>query len=126
MSQAGLCGQAGQLDLPGPDPVAVGSAGIGGDQEPVGVGEAGSAHLVPPASDGLDGELGGVGGVADVDPALVVGHVVDPVGDGLGVLAQGGIGEVVDVDPLGFALAVPIRPRRWRSRRSAPSSWCRR
>ena len=46
--QAGLGGQAGQFDLPGPDPVAVGAAGIGGDQQPVGVGEAVPAHLVPP------------------------------------------------------------------------------
>ena len=86
--QPGLGRQSGQLDLPRPEPVAVRSPGVGGDQQPVGLGEAVTAHLVPPPADGLDGELGGIGRVADVDPSLVVGHVVDPVGDGLGVLAQ--------------------------------------
>jgi hypothetical protein len=66
------------------------------------------AHLVPPAADGLDGELGGVSAVADGDPALVVGDVVDPIGDGLGVLAQVPVGEVVHPDPGRFALRGPF------------------
>jgi hypothetical protein len=34
-------------------------------------------------ADRFDGELRGVCGVADRDPALVVADVVDPIGDGL-------------------------------------------
>jgi hypothetical protein len=73
--QAGLGGQSGQLDFPGAVPVAVGTAGIGVDQQPVGVGEPGPAHQVPPPPDRLDGELGGVSDVADGDPAFVIGLV---------------------------------------------------
>ena len=36
--QAGLGGEAGEFDLPGADPVAVGAAAVGADQQPVGVG----------------------------------------------------------------------------------------
>jgi hypothetical protein len=68
------------------------------------------ADLVPPAPDGLDGEGGCVGGVADIDPALVVEHVVDPIGDGLGVLGQFRIGEVVHVGALGFTRWSPFSP----------------
>ncbi len=94
-------------DLPGPEPVAVGAAGIGGDQEPVGAGEPCPAHLVPP-SDGLDRELSGVCDVTDTDPAFVVGHAVDPIGDALGVLAQSAVGEVVHVNSIGFAFGRPF------------------
>jgi len=89
-------------NLPGPEPVAVGAARIGGDQEPVGAGEPCPAHLVPP-SDGLDRDLGGVCDVTDTDPAFVVGHAVDPIGDALGVLTQSAVGEVVHVDSIEFA-----------------------
>ena len=61
-----------------------------------------AAQGVPPAADGLHGELGCVGGVADADPAGVVGDVVDAVGDGLGELSQRPVGEVVHADPLGL------------------------
>ncbi len=72
--QAGLRGQLGQVPFPGPDPVAVGAAGIGGDQQPGRFGEPVLAQGVPPAPDRVDRELGGV------DPALVVGDVIDPIG----------------------------------------------
>ena len=108
MSRPVSAASASELDFPGPQPIAVGASGIGGDQETLGGGEAVTSHLVPPAADGFDGELGGVGRVADVDPALVVGHVVDAIGDGLGVLAEGAIGEVVDVHPLGLAFGCPL------------------
>ena len=49
----------------------------------------------------FDGELGGVGDVADRDPALVVGQVVDAIGDGLAPLPESSVGEVVDLDPSG-------------------------
>jgi hypothetical protein len=55
-------------------------------------------------SDGLDRELGGVGHIAARDPTFVIGHVVDPVRDGHGELAQSAIREVVHLDAFGFAL----------------------
>jgi len=47
------------------EPVAVGPAGVGGDQQLGGQGEACLAEGVPLASDRLDCELGGVGSIAD-------------------------------------------------------------
>ena len=35
--QRGLGGERGQLDLPGADPVAVGAAAVGADQQPIGM-----------------------------------------------------------------------------------------
>ena len=102
-AEPGLGGEVSEVNFPGAQPVAVGPAGIGGDQQPVSVGEPGPAHLVPPRTDRLDSELGGVGNVADGDPAFVVGDVVDPVGDRLGELAELAVGEVVDLDPFRFA-----------------------
>ena len=106
--EAGLGRELGEVPFPGSEPVAVGAAGIGGDHQPGRVREPGLAERVPPAADRLDRELGGVGGVAHVDPAFVVGDVVDPIGDGLGVLAQGPVGEVVHVHPLGFTARLPF------------------
>ena len=56
--ETALFGQLGELDLPGPEAIAVGPPGVGGDQEALGAGEAVPAHLVPPAADGFDGEAG--------------------------------------------------------------------
>ncbi len=36
--EPGLFGELGELDLPGPDAVAVRAAGVGGDEEALGVG----------------------------------------------------------------------------------------
>jgi len=82
-AQARLGGEPDQVEHECPHPWSVGSAGVGGDQQGGGLGEAGPAHLVPPVADRFDGELRGVCGVADRDPALVVADVVDPIGDGL-------------------------------------------
>ena len=82
MISSPVSGQRGQFDLPELDPVAVGTAGIGGDQELGGVGEPRLSHGVPPAPDGFDREGRRVGRVADRDPALVMSQVVDPVRDG--------------------------------------------
>ena len=63
---------------------------------------------MPPATDGLNGELGGVGHVADADPSLVVADVVDAIRDGLGELTEGTVGEVMYLDPLGLAFGAPF------------------
>jgi len=51
--------------------------------------------LLPPGLDRGDGELGGVGGDADADPALVAADLVDAVRDRLAQLL---VDEVVRVD----------------------------
>jgi len=65
----GFAVEAGKVQHPIADrrtePVAVGPAGVGGDQQLGGQGEACLAEGVPLASDRLDCELGGVGSIAD-------------------------------------------------------------
>ena len=67
-----------RLPLEPPQSAVIVSAG--------GVGVALAAEVLPPAADRGDGELGGVVVDPDADPALVVGEVVDPVGDRLAEL----------------------------------------
>ena len=97
--QAGLGGQFGELDLPGADPVSVGAAAVGADQQPVRVGVAIFADGLPPAAQGRDGERGGVVVDPDRDPAGVGRDVVDAIGDRR---AQVLVGEVVDADTFGL------------------------
>ena len=70
-----LVGEGGQLLLPPPGPVAVGAAGVRGDQQLRGVRVGGPADGGPPAADGLHGKRGGVAVVADRDPAGVGAQV---------------------------------------------------
>src|SRR5664279_6366984 len=70
-------GEPGQCELPQPHPVAVRAAGVGGDQQPLGVRVGARAHHVPPAGDAGHRERGGVVVVADHDEALVGGDVID-------------------------------------------------
>src|SRR5208282_3655954 len=98
--EARLLRELGELELPQPDAMSVGSPGIGGDEQLCGLWEAGPAHGVPPAPDRFDGEAGGVGRVADRHPSLVVGEVVDPVGDGPAELF---VDEVMGLHPRRFA-----------------------
>jgi hypothetical protein len=67
----------------------------------------GSAELWPAAFT----SHGEGGGVADTDPPLVVGQVVDPIGDGLGAFSQGPVGEIVDLDAFGLTFKLPFLPR---------------
>jgi hypothetical protein len=46
-----------ELDLPGSHAVAIGPAGVGGNQQFRGVRESLASHLVPSPSNGLDREL---------------------------------------------------------------------
>ena len=87
--------------------MAVGPAGVGGDQESGGLWKAGSSHLLPPAPDGLDGEGCRVGGVADRHPSFVVGEVVDPVGHGPAELF---VDEVMGLGPRRLAGRVVLAP----------------
>ena len=105
--KAGLVGQALQLGLPQPGAVAVGAAAVGGDRQRRGLRVARRAELLPPALDRGDRELGGVVVDPDADPALVVGEVVDAVGDRL---AQFLVFEVVGADLDRVALGAPLAP----------------
>ena len=80
--EAGLFRELGQLKLPQPDTISVGTSGIGGDEELCGFGKSWAAHRVPPAPDRFHSEAGSIGRVADRNPSFVVDDVVDPVGDG--------------------------------------------
>jgi hypothetical protein len=66
------------------------------------VGIARFAEALPPAANALDGEGGGIGIDPDIDPALVGGDVVDPIGRHL---PQSLDFEVVDPHRLGVTLA---------------------
>ena len=92
--QPGLGGERGQLDLPGADPVAVGAAAVGADQQPIGMRVAAPPDGVPPAAQSRHGERGGVVVGAHRHPAGVGRDVVDAVGDRF---AEFFVHEVVDV-----------------------------
>ena len=103
--EARLRGELGELGLPHPDPVAVRAAGISGDHQTGGVGVTRRPHGLPPRPDRRHREHGGVTVVADRHPSFVRTDVVDAVGDGLGHF---GIGEVVNLHPLGFTLSLEL------------------
>src|SRR6266496_3343333 len=104
--QAEFLREPGQLHLPQPQPAAVGTASIGGDQQPGGVRVDGLADLLPPAADRLHRERPGIGVGADVHPAGVGRHVIDPVGDGPAQLAP----EVMHLHPFGLTARPPLLP----------------
>ena len=100
-------GELAEAQLPQPVAVAVGAAGVGGDQQAGGVGIGDGTDLVPPPPDRGHRELGGVGVVTDDHEALVGGDVEHPVGDRL---ADVGVGEVVHVDTHRHAGRLPFAP----------------
>ena len=86
--------------LPSPRAAAVAAAAVGEDQQGGGAGVAVAALEAPPEFDAVDGEEGGVGGVADADGAAVGVEVVDAVGHGEAV----GEGAEVVVEDCGGVL----------------------
>ena len=86
--------------------MSVGSAAVGGDEDPVSVGVFFFADLFPPFFDGGYGEYRRVVVDADRDPGAVVGQVVDPVGYCFAVSLAG---EVVGryLDWLAFRVPFP-------------------
>ncbi len=101
--QAGFFSELGELDLPGPDAAAVGSAAVGTYEQPASPGVAGLSDGFPPCAQGGHRERRRIMIGADRDPARVPREVIDAVGDRL---AQVLIHEIVDVDPL----RLPGRP----------------
>jgi hypothetical protein len=118
--QAGVGGEGGQLGLRLPGAVAVGAAAAGADQQASSIGMQQFSSVVPPGSDGVDRERGGVVVGAHRHPSGVGAHVVHPIRVGL---AQFPVDEVVDLDlfRLAFSDATPGR----RSCRPLPTpSFC--
>ena len=62
---------------------SVGAAAVGIDEQLAGFGVALLPQVMPPAPNALDRERGRVGAEPDIDPAHVVDHVMDNVGDRL-------------------------------------------
>jgi hypothetical protein len=87
--KASLGGEAGQLGLPGADPIAVGPARIGTDQQPGCGGVQRPTGLLPPAPQRRHRKRRGVVVGAHAHPASVGAQVIDPVGDRLAQLLVG-------------------------------------
>src|SRR5207245_7909185 len=99
--QLDLVGHLLQRHLPKPRPITVAATAVGGDQQFAGAPKALTAHALPPTPDRPRREVGRVVMNLHADPALVVGQVVNAVGNGF---AQGRVLEIVNADFLGFAL----------------------
>jgi hypothetical protein len=100
-------GSTHQLDLPQVHARAVAATAIGGDRQRLGIREALVAEMLPPRSDARDRELRGFHRATDRHAALVVGEVVDAVGDGLGDL---GVGEIVPLNLDRLSGRLPLAP----------------
>ena len=103
--QSGGGGEAGEFGFPQPGAVPVGTTAVGADHQAGSIGVHGFSDFPPPGCDGVDRELGGVVVGAHRHPPGVGADVVDPVRIGL---AEGLVGEVVDLDLLGVAGWTPL------------------
>src|SRR3989442_15568816 len=95
-----------QFTLPRAPARSVSPPGIRGDQQRLGVAIGRSAHLLPPPSNRLHGEGGGVMIDADAHPAFIAVEIVDAIRNGLAArrrLDQ----EVMDSHPLGQLRRAP-------------------
>ena len=81
-AQAEFVGQRLQFAFPQAYPSAVTAAAVGGDQQSTGLRIAGATHAVPPATDRIDCEAGGIVVDADTHPSRVAGDVIDPIRHG--------------------------------------------
>jgi hypothetical protein len=79
--ESGCLGQSGEFELPQPGAMSVGSAAVGCDENPAGVGVFFLAQLLPPFVDGGYSEDRRVVVDTDRDPSAVFGQVIDPVGN---------------------------------------------
>jgi hypothetical protein len=76
----GLIGKPLQLGLPWSNPHAIAAAAIGPDQELFGSRIAGLPRFLPPATDALHRERGGIMSDTEIDPTGIGSNVVDTVG----------------------------------------------
>ena len=98
-------GQDLQFPLPQAQTHAVAAAAIGGNQQPRRDRIAGSAELIPPASDALDGEHRCVVTDTEIDPSDIVSDVVDAIWHRL---AEFGDDEVMHPNRLWLALGAQL------------------
>src|SRR5260370_42142520 len=102
---AEFVGEGLEFALPQPHAGAIAAAAVGGDQQAARFGIARTSHSLPPATDGVDGEAGGVVVDADAYPAGVAGDVVDTIRHGTSEL---GDLEVMHAHRLGFAFRAQL------------------
>ena len=119
--KAQLICQTLEFQLPQPMAIPVAPPTVGGDQKPLGPGIQAATFRTPPAPDRGNRELSGimVGTHHHVTP--VARQVVDAVGVGARHLRMG---EIMALDPQGFALFCAICARRSCSFPRVLSSWC--
>jgi len=103
--QARVVGEGLQRRLPGATSRAIAATAVGRDQQFRGSRVSLAADVLPPGSDGCDGEVGRVVVDAQVHEARVVLDVVDAVRNRL---ATFGVDEVVDAHGDWLALGVPF------------------
>ena len=91
----GVCQLRLDLGFLGMTATTVAAPGIGQNEQLAGTAIAGRTFLVPPMSDGMSGEGGGIVGNADHQSPAIFQNIVNPIGNGDAV----GIGaEVVIID----------------------------
>ena len=100
-----LVGEALKFTLPQADAGAIAATAVGSDGQGFSVRISDLALPMPPATDALDRARRGIPSNADIDPALVGGNVVDPIGRRL---PQPLDFEVVDQHWLGITLAAQL------------------
>src|SRR5438105_3237977 len=97
-----------QCHFPQTASVTVAATTVRRDHQFPGPRKALATHIFIPPPDALGCEIGSVMINADADPALIVGHVVDTIGNGLAQLL---VLEIMDAHLLGSALGSPFLAR---------------
>src|SRR6266403_2316087 len=100
--------QALQCHFPQTATVTIATATVRRDHQFPGPRKTLATHIFIPTPDAVGCEIGGVMINADADPALIIGHVVDTVGNGLAQLL---VLEVMDANLLGSAQGSPCLAR---------------
>src|ERR1700730_7363823 len=100
--------QALQSHFPQSATIAIAAAAVRRDHQFLGPRKALATHVFVPAADAVGREMGCIMINADADPALIVGHVINTVGNGF---AQVLVLEIMDTNPLRIFLGPPFLAR---------------
>src|SRR5579864_3588058 len=92
------------MDSPGAWQCAVAAAGIGTNQQALGLRVSFSSHQVPPTANTFDSKFRCFMGNAHVDDSFIPRHIVGPVRDRLAPALRR---KIVDVDRRGVAFRLP-------------------
>src|ERR1700722_5391778 len=106
--QPGFVAEGLQSDFPQSIAAAVAATTVGRDQQAPGCGVPATAQTLPPGPNRFHGKFGRVAAYPNAHPCLVVGQIVDSVGNRLPFSR---IRKVVDSDFAWLALASPLRTR---------------